>query len=240
MSIKTLDRTSAQLKATQDEGVITFYAATFSTEPDTMGDIIDRHAFDEWLERFYKAGRPLPISFAHAAVKDTLDPFRIIGSAPANPEHVSVDDYGLKIVGILDMENEVARQVHRHAKSGVIPGASMAYVPGTEKRLSNGATLITSIPSVEEAGPCLQPANENAVLVSVKEGRTISTATMDKLRAAHDALEALGACTVKASSQEEEAKTKSSETKDEDPETGKSEESTDDVEARIRLLALGL
>lgn len=182
MSVKVLDQEQAQMKAVQTEvgqRTLDFYAAAFSSEPDRNGDIIDPHAADAWLERFYAAGRALPISYAHGAIIDGTDPTRIIGDAPADPAHVWIDDYGVRVKASLYTDadgvvGENARAVARLVEQGVLGGASMAYEAEREKPGSNGSTRITRL-SLIEAGPCLSPANSDAVVLGVKtaDGRVV-------------------------------------------------------------------
>ena len=169
MSTKTLERAEIKATATEtDQRVIEFYALTFRTTPDKQGDIIDPGALDEWLDEFYKGGFPLPISFTHAAVRDSTDPFAIIGYAPADKEHVFVDAKGLRVRAFLDVgTNETAQQVYTLAKRGIINGASVAYIPHGEKQQRDGSTRIMRM-EVLEAGPCLDPADVDASLLSVK------------------------------------------------------------------------
>jgi HK97 family phage prohead protease len=168
MSMKLLER--AEVKAAQagDEHMIEFYAFAYSDKPDKQGDRIARDAADAWLAAFYKAGKPLPISFTHAAVKTPQDPFAIVGYAPADVDHVFKDDHGLRIRAFLDTgDNTTADQVYRLTKRGVIHGASVAYIADAEKVQRDGSVLIQRM-TVLEAGPCLDPANDDAYVVSVK------------------------------------------------------------------------
>lgn len=174
----------ASVKAAADEHIIEFYAAAFSDMPDKAGDIIDPHAFDDWLEKFYADGKPLPISFAHEAVlaDGQAEAMReMIGYAPATKDHVWVDDYGLRVRAILFNEDK-ANQVYERAKAGLIPAASFAYriAPDGTRELKSGATLITRIEFVGEAGPCLDPMNDDAVFIGAKAAIPVRhTATLD-------------------------------------------------------------
>lgn len=174
----------AQFKATQTSTktrTLDFYAAAFSTTPDKNGDTIDPHAFDLWLATFYAIGKPLPISFAHGAVLDSTDPFAIIGSAPADPDHVWTDDYGLRVKAIIDVgANDTARQVASLIDQGIVTGASIAFVvpPGGDKKQDDGSFRIMQA-MVKEAGPCLSPAEEKAVVLALK-------AVRDELAGDHD------------------------------------------------------
>lgn len=189
MSVKVLDRTQAQMKAAITEvgqRTLDFYAAAFSTTPDKNGDLIDPHALDAWLKSFYKIGKPLPISFAHGAIRTDTDPFAIIGYAPADSQHVWIDDYGLRVKALLDMENPTARQVASLIDNGVLGGASIAYMAEREKRLPDGSARITQM-SVIEAGPCLEPANAEAVVLGLKTMLGLSDAASEESTVAPEA-----------------------------------------------------
>jgi len=160
----------AQLKAVQTSTgtrVLDFYAASYSDTPDKHGDVFNPHAFDAWLKSFYAAGDSLPISFAHAAVLNSTDPGAIIGFAPADPDHVWTDDYGLRVKANLYGDNEKAAQVARLIDDGVVKGASIAAMVDDWTSKTTDVREITKA-SVKEAGPCMFPVNDGAVLMSLK------------------------------------------------------------------------
>lgn len=160
----------AQLKAVQTSTgtrVLDFYAASFSDTPDKHGDVFNPHAFDSWLKSFYAKGDSLPISFAHAAVLNSTDPGSIIGYAPADMAHVWTDDYGLRVKANLYSDNEKAMQVARLIDDGVVKGASLAAMIGDWSSKADDVREIT-MASVKEAGPCMFPVNDKAVLLSLK------------------------------------------------------------------------
>lgn len=173
MDVKTLDLGAAQFKAGQTVATglrtLEFYASAFSKTPDANGDVVDPRAFDEWLPRFYAAGKPLPISFSHSAVLDSLDPTNVIGYAPANPDHVWVDDYGLRVKAFIETSSEKGKAVEWQIEQGIIQGASMAYRVADGGRIKEGDGFrIRSIAEVGEAGPTPNPANQEAVLLWLK------------------------------------------------------------------------
>lgn len=178
MSVKLLEDAKLKADVATEQGTRTldFYAAAFSATPDKAGDIIDPHAFDGWLLVFYAAGKSLPISFSHAAVIDGTDPMNFVGYAPADPQHVWVDDYGLRVKGYLDMADEKARKVASLIDNGVVNSASFAFSVGTEKELKDGSRKILAISSVIEAGPCLMSINPEAVVLALKAAPTVNDA----------------------------------------------------------------
>ena len=187
MSMKLLTRADVKAGETADVHTIEFYALAFSKMPDKQGDRIDPKALDAWLVAFYKAGKPMPISFTHAAVRETSDPFNIVGYAPADLQHVWKDSYGLRVIAYLDTAtNEKAMQTYSLAKRGIITGASVAYIAEREKAMPDGSTLILKM-SVLESGLCLDPANDDAYLVAVKmavdHAQVVSTDLQDDVEA---------------------------------------------------------
>ena len=159
MSTKLLSGTVTAMKAVlaveNDQRTIEFYALTFSETPDKQGDVIAPYAVDDWLTSFYAKGSPLPISFAHAAVRNSTDPWEIVGYAPADREHVWKDSTGLRVIARLDTDtNERAAQVHRLVERGVVSGASVAFsIPeGGQRKMRSGATLIAvEAPAIRDA-----------------------------------------------------------------------------------------
>ena len=174
MTTKVLEQAFVKVLATGiGEHSIEFYAIAFSAEPDKQGDVIDPGAADEWLQNFYSKGKPLPISFRHAAMlgESRSDPFSVIGWAPADPMHVWKDDHGIRVVAYLETEiNDKAAQVYRLAKNGILTGASAVFGvhPDDEVQQPDHSTRIMRIAEMKEAGLCLDPANEDAYLISVK------------------------------------------------------------------------
>lgn len=180
MTTKTLE---TAIKAVDTEVVgrhmIEFYAAAFSDVPDRQGDIIAPGAFDGWLKEFWAGDKPLPVSFTHAAIRESTDPFNIIGWAPPDAEHVFVDEHGLKVRAYLETEiNDKAAQVYSLAKRGQISGASLFFEFGMDDQEelrdgpNRGATRINTVRAVREAGPCLMPANTDAYITAVKSDET--------------------------------------------------------------------
>lgn len=160
----------ADLKAVKTQTgtrVLDFYAATFSDEPDRHGHMIAPTAFDDWLGSFYAKGDSLPISFAHAAILNSTDAAQIIGYAPADPDHVWVDQFGLRVKALLYGDLETAKHVIRLIDDKVVKAASLAMQVEDFKALKGGNRLITKS-SVREAGPAMFPVNEKAVLLALK------------------------------------------------------------------------
>jgi HK97 family phage prohead protease len=201
MSTKTLDDASlkAALAPVTDQRTIDYYMLAFSDMPDKQGDVIAKDAADDWLERFYAAGVPHPVSFTHAAIHDAQDPFNIIGYAPADVQHVFKDEHGIRVIANLDIDmNPTAAQVYSLVKRGIITGASVAYFTTTDgqKYQKDGSVLITKIDDILESGPCLDPANEDAYVMAVKAMEAMTTKAVDDT--AWDGNRAMGQCSTAA------------------------------------------
>jgi HK97 family phage prohead protease len=150
--------------------VLEFYASAFTDVPDKNNDIMDPHAFDKWLPEFYAAGQALQISFNHAAMLDPSDPTNVIGYAPADPDHVWVDDYGLRVKAFLDVRSEKGKAVEYQIEKGLLKGASLAFgylIDDVEER-KDGANIIKSVTRVMETGLVPNPAQQAAVLLWMK------------------------------------------------------------------------
>lgn len=160
-----------EAKDDMGEGLLTMYLSTFHDEQDAVGDIVDRHAFDNWLAEF--KARPdatLPIIYSHS----WADPFATIGYAKA--EDISIDSTGLKVVGHLDIRhNPTSAQVFRSARSGALSACSFSYDIRSEKRRADGANILLDV-RVIEGGPTLVGANAHAGVIDAKARARISNA----------------------------------------------------------------
>lgn len=199
MSTKILERADIKATVVDTRHSVEFYALAFGNV-DKQGDRIAPEAVDEWLDTFYRAKRPLVISFTHAAVREPHQVKNIVGTAPADPEHVWKDSHGLRIRAYLNTEdNDIARYLYGLLKEGAIWGASVAYyVPdGGEERLGDGSTLIKRM-EILEAGPVLDPANTEAFIVEVKALLETMVETKAVDGSAWDGGRAMGQCSTAA------------------------------------------
>lgn len=164
----------AELKAAQTATgtrTLDFYAAAFNVV-DSNGDMIDPDAANGWLVNFYAEGNAMPISFAHSAMRDMTDPGRFIGDAPADSSHVWIDNYGVRVKANLYTDadgpmGENARAAARLIDQNVVNGASITYLAEKANVDKSGVRHITQL-SIYEAGPCLIPANPDAVILGIK------------------------------------------------------------------------
>lgn len=144
-----------------DEGNFTALASVFGNV-DSVGDRMLPGSFQKTLEAWRKSGDPIPVILSH----NWADPFAMVGKA--DPRAVYEDDRGLVVQGTLDLENEVARQVHKLMKDRLLKGWSFGYtVPKGGQRQRNGANEVSEVDLVE-VGPTLKGANSEARLESIK------------------------------------------------------------------------
>ncbi|MBR2682609.1 MAG: HK97 family phage prohead protease, partial [Atopobiaceae bacterium] len=99
-------------------GHITGYAATFTREPDWVGDVIAKGAFAECLERIKASGTVLPMLYNH---DQALESF--IGRVTSIEE----DDHGLLFSADFD-ETVSAQRARQLAMDGRLAKFSFAYV----------------------------------------------------------------------------------------------------------------
>lgn len=144
------------------DGILVFYASTFTTTPDAVGDVVDPGAFSVWLSQFRSKGRTLPIVFSHL----WRDVNAIIGWA--RKDDIVVDTKGLLISAHLYMDRSEAQHVWQMARDGVLTGASFSFDVLDEQRDARGVNHLKLFSEVHEAGPCLVGVNRDAGIVAAK------------------------------------------------------------------------
>lgn len=115
MQLKTM---TAEVKADVDNGSITGYAATFTREPDSYGDVIAPGAFAESIERIKAEGKAIPLLWNH----DSYDLKSFIGTVT----ELSEDEHGLKFTATFD-GTERAQRARELAADGRLCKFSFAY-----------------------------------------------------------------------------------------------------------------
>jgi HK97 family phage prohead protease len=144
------------------DGILVFYASTFTTTPDAVGDVVDPRAFSVWLSQFRSKNRTLPIVFSHL----WRDLNAIIGWA--RKDDIVVDTKGLLISAHLYMDRPEAQHVWQLARDGVLTGASFSFDVLDEQRDADGVNHLKLFSDVHEAGPCLVGVNRDAGIVAAK------------------------------------------------------------------------
>ena len=179
----------------EEEGTFTGYASTFTDVPDSYGDVVDKGAFKKTIKE--NKGR-----IKHLWNHNTNEPI-------GKPDEMYEDDTGLFIKGRLVLGVQRARETLALMKAGVVNEMSIGYDTITD-------TVVKGIRHLKEVklydvSPVCFAANPSAVILSaksedqrnedlrilaldlegVKAGRVLSAASIAKLRAALDTIQAL-------------------------------------------------
>ena len=189
-----------------EEGEFIGYASVFGNK-DSYGDVVFPGAFTEDLDAWAKSGNVIPVLFGHRMD----DPDYNLGGLKAAEE----DEKGLRVHGVLDLQNPKAAQTYRLLKGRRISQMSFAYdilEAGWEKgdlglRDKDGNVVEEEYYAlrkmhVHEVSLVPIGANQETEIVGVKTfhdlarravvdlkaGRVISKANETKLRTAYDSL----------------------------------------------------
>lgn len=150
-------------KADPETGTFTALASVFGNV-DLVGDRMMPGSFQNTLAKWRASGDPIPVILSHK----WDDPWATVGEA--DPRAVLETDRGLLVQGQLDLDNPLAKQVHKLMSRGLLKGWSFGYtVPAGGQRHKNGANEILEVDLVE-VGPTLKGANPEAQLQAVKSG----------------------------------------------------------------------
>jgi HK97 family phage prohead protease len=184
---------SFRLKAIKDDGTFEGLAAVYGNE-DLGGDIIEPGAFTKTIKE--KKG-VVPVLWQH----DSREP---IGRGDLTD---SKD--GLQIVGTLVMESDVAKKAHALMKAEVLQGLSIGYDTVVSeydrendirrlKELKLWEVSVVTFPmnpkatitTVKAADDLIEEVNKSIATFrrELKQGRTLSAATIEKLRTSHAAM----------------------------------------------------
>lgn len=145
----------------EGDGYFTGYASTFTTTPDSYGDIVARGAFDNTLEEWAKSPNALPILYNH----NESDPFYNIGEVI----EIATDEHGLKVLGRIDLEsgNKVAEQVYRLIKARRVKEMSFMYFTREYTQLAGDVRRLDDV-ELLECSIVFTGANREALVTSVK------------------------------------------------------------------------
>lgn len=177
-----------ELKALDDtEGTFEGYAATFSDRPDSYGDVIERGAFTKTLQE--NASR-IKILWQH----NTWEPI-------GRPLEMREDESGLYVKGKLTLGVQRAREALELMRDGVVTELSIGYETVKDVVMDNVRHLKEL--RLFDISPVTFAANPDALILAakfdarlaelehLKSGRALSAASIEKARAAIDALNAL-------------------------------------------------
>ena len=169
------------IEAKAENGSIRGYAATFTREPDSYGDVIAKGAFQECIERLKAEGRVLPLLWNH----DSCDLSSFIGTVAELKE----DDHGLMFDATFD-DTQEAQRARELAIDGRLCKFSFAYdvLEAADVTLEDGrkAYELRKL-NIHEVSLVMYPANPDTGVVEVKgadekSGRRNSKADAEQLR----------------------------------------------------------
>lgn len=160
---------------TDEAGAIAGYFSTYDKTPDSAGDIIERGAFTETLEKRKETGHPFPLCFNHdfSAVIGAVDKVDDTEKGPYIEAHF--------------LETQLAQDVRKMLLSGAVYQFSFAYDvlesrrPTAEEKAAGVANVLTKL-EVFEISVVTVPANQNAVATEVKAGKRNSKADEDVIK----------------------------------------------------------
>ena len=164
MNLKTK---TVEAKADGDNGSIVGYAATWTREPDSYGDVIAKGAFAESIAAIQAEGKAIPLLWNH----DSYNLNSYIGTVTDLEE----DDHGLKFTATFDSTAE-AQRARELAMDGRLCKFSFAYdvleradVMLDENRRANELRKL----NIHEVSLVMYPANRDTSVVEVK-GATVT------------------------------------------------------------------
>lgn len=181
---------SFELKARNDgSGLVEGYASTWTTTPDSYGDIVIKGAFKDTIEKRLGTGHPFPLCFNH-------DLNQIIGAVKSIEE----DDTGLKITASF-LDTPLAQEKRELVKEGIVWQFSFAYNiegaerPTPEEKAQGILQKLTKL-DLFEVSLVPVPANQTAIVTDIKSaeeksGRRNSAKDESLIRDAISALQAL-------------------------------------------------
>ena len=158
------------------DGIVEGYAATFDREPDSYGDVIAKGAFVRTLSEWSQKEQPIPLLYGH----NTEDPEMNIGRVTEAYE----DERGLHVRAEFDADNPKAQYVRKLAKEGRLYQFSFAYSVRDAGMVTENGMDFYELRDLDlyEVSLVQIPANQHAVVTSVKSGRRNSKADADELR----------------------------------------------------------
>lgn len=161
-----------------EEGVISGYASVFGNV-DSYGDIVVKGAFSKFLSELERTGKKISVYYGH----NMEDPRANIGVVTELKEK----DRGLWFKAQLDLSGDTyGRIVYEQLKDGRLDSMSFGYAIVDAAPTEEGYELREL--KLFEVSVVPIPANDQALVTSVKAGRAISRKNMDLIRAAYEAL----------------------------------------------------
>jgi HK97 family phage prohead protease len=163
METKTRDFNFRVVAKSLDEGSgFVGLASTYNGPPDLTGDVILPGAYRQAIQN---QGKGYPLLWAH------------MQSEPLGLAKISDSPAGLSVTGSLCMADPAAQRAYAHLKMGSIKGLSIGYQvdPASVTYSDDGSTRKLSDIRLFEISLCAVPANQNAVVQSVKSLAQVET-----------------------------------------------------------------
>lgn len=151
MERKTLEFEVKQVD--EGAGIFEGYAATFSKQPDSYGDIIEPGAFSKTLQ---EGGKRIKILWQHN-VNEPL----------GKPTEITQDEKGLLVKGKLSLGVQRAREVLNLMKDSVITELSIGY-DAINAPMVEGIRHLKEI-KLWDISPVIFAANPEAIITAVKQ-----------------------------------------------------------------------
>lgn len=144
--------------ATDDAtGLVRGYASTFGGNPDAYGDVIAKGAYSRTLREHRAQGSMPAMLWSH-------DPARPIGKWLDMHE----DEYGLSVLGTLNLDTSGGKDAHAHLKNGDVSGISIGYAVGPSGSKTSGSTRLLTDIDLIEVSIVTFPANSRSRVSGVK------------------------------------------------------------------------
>ena len=152
MQIKKFNTSFEITKQVDESGVVEGYGSVFGNT-DLDGDIVDKSAFDSFIER---SDTEVPMLFGH----NTNDPIGIW-------KEFSVDERGLFARGQLAVKTTRGSDVREFLKQGIVKGLSIGAKVTDFVKMDTGGVLYKGL-DLRELSVVLFPANPAAGISTVK------------------------------------------------------------------------
>ena len=147
------------------DGVRSFegYASTWTTTPDSYGDIVEKGAFAETLASLKASGKALPVLWAH----EYYDPASFV----AKVVDIEEDDHGLRVRGEF-FDDPESLKVHRLLQERVVSEMSFAFDIEGFEQVNVGDLQVRKLTKLNlyEVSIVMFGANSDTSIESVKVG----------------------------------------------------------------------
>lgn len=153
-----------------ERGLVVGYCSTWTREPDSYGDVVQKFAFSDYLEYMQRERIVIPFLFNH----DSGNIKSYIGTVT----HLEEDDHGLLFEAVFD-DTEEAQRARELLKSKRITGFSFAYDVLDSERITlpdgRKARELRKL-TLHEVSMTMYPANRDVSVVDIKRQMLLSEA----------------------------------------------------------------